>query len=145
MASLILIAFHQDISFSFNAQHDCEGGECGYTPGNTSAQDGQATVKAERKVIHSTHNAFFINLHVLHNAWRLREVLPRNLTMPVPYVTDRKDFHHEMARKLQKHNPGRRARAKEKAKDTHEQKKQAIKLAEGSEDGQSGNEPDQEA
>jgi len=108
----------QKILFIFNAQHDCEGGECGYTIDSTGTQNGQATAKVERKVIHSTHNKFFINLHALHNAWRLHEVLPRNLTEPVPYVPNRKEFHHKMARKLQKKNPQKRAKAKEKAKDT---------------------------
>ena len=84
-------------------------------------------------MIHSTHDKFFINLHALHNAWRIREVLPRNLTEPVPYITNRKEFHHEMARKLQKTNPKKRAKAKEKAKDTRERKKRAIELVEGAE------------
>ena len=39
-------------------------------------------------------------------------------------------------------NPERHARAKEKAKNTCEQKKRAIKLVEGSKDRQSGNELD---
>ena len=88
---------------------------------------------------HSSHDKFFINLHALHNAWRLRKVLPRNLTEPIPYVTDREKFHHDMAKKLQKTNPEKRAKAKEKAKETREQKKRAIELVEvtegeGSED-----------
>ena len=132
-----LTAIHQDISFIFNAQHDCEGGECGYAINDT---DGQAAAKVERKVIHSAHDKFFINLHALHNAWRLREVLPRNLTVPVPYVTNREEFHHKMARKLQNTNPQKRAKAKEKAKDTREQKKRAVELAEGTEGEQSGDE-----
>jgi len=86
---------------------------------------------------HSPHDKFFINLHALHNAWRLREVLPRNITEPVPYVANREEFHHEMARKLQKTNPQKRVKAKEKAKDTREQKKRAIELVEASEGEQS--------
>ena len=89
---------------------------------------------------HSAHDKFFINLHALHNAWRLREVLPRNLTEPVPYITNREEFHHEMAKKLQKTNPKKRAKAKEKAKDTREQKKQVVELMEGTEGEQSGDE-----
>ena len=139
---LPLIAFHQNISFIFNAQHDCEGGECGYTISDAGAHDGQATAKVERKMIHSAHDRFFINLHALHNAWRLREVLPRKLTEPVPYVVDRQEFHHKMARKLQKSNPKKRAKAKERAKDTREQKKRAIESVEdGPEGEQSGDEP----
>jgi len=123
----------QNISFIFNAQHDCEGGECSYTVNSTGTHDGQATAKVGKTVIHSTHNKYFINLHALHNAWRIREVLPRNLTEPVPYITNREEFHHEMARKLQKTNPEKRAKAKEKAKDTRERKKRAIEFVEGAE------------
>jgi hypothetical protein len=91
-------------------------------------------------VMHSPHDIFFINLHALHNAWRLREVLPRHLIQPSPYVTDREDFHLKMARKLQKDNPKKRKRAKEKAKDTRSQKKRTIEPVDGFKDEQSGDE-----
>ena len=91
-------------------------------------------------MIHSTHSRFFINLHALHNGWRLREVLSRNLTEPVPCVTDHEDFHYKMARKLQKKNPEKRAKAKEKAKDTRAQKKQANEVGRESAGEQSGDE-----
>lgn len=128
------MTINQNISFIFNAQHDCEGGDCGYTITETSAPDGQASAKIERKMVHSTHNKYFINTHALHNAWRLREVLPRNLTEPVPYVANREEFHHEIAKKLQKVNPKKRARAKEKARETRVRKKQAVESREGSGD-----------
>lgn len=82
-------------------------------------------------MVHSTHDKFFINLHALHNAYRLREVLPRHLTEPIPYIANREEFHHEMAGKLQKTNPKKRAKAKEKAKDKREEKKRAVESAEG--------------
>ena len=89
---------------------------------------------------HSAHEKFIINFHALHNAWRLHEVLPRNLTQPVPYVPDREKFHHEMAKKLQEKNPKKRARAKEKAKDTRTHKKQAMELSAEPEGEQNGDE-----
>lgn len=55
-----------------------------------------------------------------HNAWRLRKVLPRDLTAPVPYTLDRKKLHTEAARELQKKNPVKRAEAAAKAKATRE-------------------------
>ena len=73
---LLLNAINQNISFVFNAQHDCEGGECGYTIDETGEQGGQPTAKTERRIAHSAHNKYFINLHALHNAWRLRKALP---------------------------------------------------------------------
>ncbi|KAF9649884.1 hypothetical protein BDM02DRAFT_1736799 [Thelephora ganbajun] len=60
----------------FNAQHDCEDGDCGYAIHDASTQDGQATANAKEAVIHSAHNKFFIDFHALHSAWRPREVLP---------------------------------------------------------------------
>ncbi|KAF9786365.1 hypothetical protein BJ322DRAFT_1099898 [Thelephora terrestris] len=128
-----------NISFLFNAQHDCEGGECGYTIDETGEHDGQPTAKTKRTITHSTHDKYFINTHALHNAYRLREVLPRSLMEPVPYVSNCEEFHHRMVRKLQKANPKKRARAKEKAKDTRERKKRAVESTggikdEGSED-----------
>lgn len=130
-----LITANKNISFLFNAQHDCEGGGCSHEISEISGtRGGQPTAKTKRKMLHTTHDKYFINLHALHNAWRLREVLPRNLTEPVPYASNREEFHREMARKLQKANPKKRARAKEKAKDTRERKKRAVQLAGGVED-----------
>ena len=91
----------------------------------------QPAAKIKRMVIHSTHDKHFINLHALHNVWRLREVLPQHLTEPVPYVPNREEFHHEMARKLQRTNPKKRVRAKERAKDTCERKKRVVESTEG--------------
>ena len=96
--------------------------------------------KIKRKVMHSAHDKYFINLHALHNGWRLHEVLPRNLTKPKPYFANREEFHREMATKLQKANPKKRAKEKEKAKDTREQKKRAAELTEGAEDDRSEDE-----
>ena len=56
------------------------------------------------------------------------------------YVTNCEEFHHEMARKLQKTNPKKCVKAKEKAKDTCEQKKQVAELAEGTKGEQSEDE-----
>ena len=56
----------------------------------------------------------------------------------MPYVTDCKDFHYKIARKLQKKNPQKHAKAKEKAKEMQAKKKQEIELKEESEGGQSG-------
>ena len=141
LRKLHLTATLQNISFIFNAQHDCEGGECGYTIDDTGTQNRQVKTKTKRTMAHSNHDKFFINLHALHNGWRIREVLPRNLTEPVPYIADREEFHHKMAKKLQKKNPQKRAKAKEKAKEARENRKQAMNLeGESSEGGQSGDE-----
>ena len=58
----------------------------------------------------------------------------------MPYITNCEELHHEMAKKLQKTNPKKCAKAKEKAKDTCKQKKQVIELMEGTKGKQSGDE-----
>ena len=140
IVGLALIPTCQDISFIFNAQHDCEGGQCSRTAGDTGTQ---TTAGAGGKLTHSINGKYLINTHALHNAWRLHEILPRNLTEPVPYITGREDFHHQMARKLQKKNPIKRAKAKEKAKDARAQKKRAIELEQESGNEKSGDETHQ--
>jgi hypothetical protein len=113
---------NQDISFVFNAQHDCEGGACQLVETRTF-QDREETSKVELTVKHSNFNRYIVNLHAHHNAWRLRKVLPRNLTAPVPYTPDRHKLHSEAAQELRKTNPAKRAEAAAKAKATREQKK----------------------
>lgn len=78
----------------------------------------------ELAVEHSTFSRYIINLHAHHNAWRLRKVLPRNLTAPVPYTVDRRKLHTEAAQELRKKNPPKRAEAAAKAKATRERNKQ---------------------
>ena len=136
-----LIATCQDISFIFNAQYDCEGGQCGHTVSNTGIQ---TVVGAGRKLIHSTYGKYLINTHALHNVWRLHEIPPRNLTEPVPYVTGLEDFHHQMARKLQKRNLLKRAKAKERVNGVRAQKKQAIESEQKPRNEQSGDETQHE-
>lgn len=75
---LPLITIDQNISFIFNAQHDCKGRECGYAIDETNAQGGQPATKPDRRMMHSAHDKYFINLHALHNAWRLHEGISPN-------------------------------------------------------------------
>jgi len=110
---------NQDIHFIFNAQHDCEGGGCQLVETNV-LQDREETSRTELTVKHSGFARYLINLHAHHNAWRLRKVLPRTLTAPVPYTSDRKKLHTEAARELQEKNPAKRAEATAKAKATRE-------------------------
>jgi len=120
----------QDIYFIFNAQHDCKGGECRLVETKV-LQDREETSRKELTAKHSNFDRYLINLHAHHNAWRLRKVLPRVLTTPVPYTLDRKKLHTEAARELQKKNPAKRADAVAKAKATREQKvkdSQALKM-----------------
>jgi len=110
---------NQDIYFTFNAQHDCEGGGCQLDE-RTIIQDHEETSRTELTIKHSNFDRHPTNLHAHHNAWRLRKVLPRVLTAPVPYTLNRKKFHTQVAKELQKKNPAKRAEATAKANATRE-------------------------
>ena len=113
----------QDIYFTFNAQHDCKSGGCQLAETNLF-QEHKETSKTQLAVKHSNVDRYIINLHAHHNAWRLRKVLPRNLTAPTPYTSDRQKFHDEAAQRLQKENPAKRAEAAAKARATRARKKE---------------------
>ena len=121
---------NQDIYFIFNAQHDCKEGGCQLVETH-SLQDREETSRMELAVKHSSVERYVINLHAHHNAWRLRKVLPRNLTAPVPYTSDRRKLHDEAAKELQKKNPAKRAQAVAKAKATRERNKKKSDVVEG--------------
>ena len=48
-------------------------------------------------------------------------------------IAGREEFHHEIARKLQKTNPDKWAKAKEKAENTRSRGERMIELVEGAE------------
>ena len=78
-------------------------------------------------VKHSNADCHIINLHAHHNAWQLQEVLPCNLTTPVPYTLDHHKLHAEAAGELQKKNPAKQAKVAAKAKATREWNKNEVK------------------
>lgn len=79
-------------------------------------------------VKHSDFDRYIINLHAHHNAWRLRKVLPRQLTAPMPYTLDRRKLHEAVAKELRKKNTGKREAAATKAKATKEQNKKELEV-----------------
>lgn len=58
-------------------------------------------------IIHSKPDQFVINTHALHNAHLIREVLPRDLIMPVLKHSDRAALHRHQAQKLRGNRPQR--------------------------------------
>ncbi|KAJ6615280.1 hypothetical protein B0H10DRAFT_1746857, partial [Mycena sp. CBHHK59/15] len=54
----------------------------------------------ELQTVHSEEAQFILNMHALHNAHLIREVLPRTLTAPVPYLNDRTAAHNRFATQL---------------------------------------------
>ncbi|EIN05335.1 hypothetical protein PUNSTDRAFT_36762, partial [Punctularia strigosozonata HHB-11173 SS5] len=73
-------------------QHDCSGNGCrvGTTP---ARQERAETSRSVDQVIHTGDDHYFLNLHALHNASRIREVLPRHLTAPQCAFPDRQQHH----------------------------------------------------
>jgi hypothetical protein len=105
------------------------GGGCRLAGAN-ARQDREETSKTELVVEHSNYNRYIINLHAHHNAWRLRKVLPRNLTAPEPNSSDRHKLHTEAAQELRKKNPAKRAEAAVKTKATKERNKKELQVGE---------------
>jgi len=70
----------------------------------------------ESYVEHKPLDEYLINTHAFHNAHLIREILPRDLTSPIPFRTDRCSYHLEIASQLRKtQDVKRRATALKKA------------------------------
>ena len=70
----------------------------------------------ESYIEHKPLNEYLINTHAFHNAYLIREILPRELTSPIPFCTDRHSYHLEIASQLRKtQDVKRRATALKKA------------------------------
>ncbi|KAG8867181.1 hypothetical protein FRB97_003462 [Tulasnella sp. 331] len=86
------------LSFLINVQHDCIGQGCDATGSQTIMQERVASGRTRRDIVHQQEDDhFIINLHALHNAAKIRKVLPRKLTEPRPWLSDRKATHAVMA------------------------------------------------
>lgn len=96
-------------------------------------QERAATDKTVQCIIHGEDNHFHLNMHALHNAHLIREVLPRNLYAPIPLYRDRKSFHRQLAGELQVSGPLKRAATQAKAKETREKRKKSQGTARGTE------------
>ncbi|KAK7007276.1 hypothetical protein R3P38DRAFT_3212995 [Favolaschia claudopus] len=82
-----ILVYPKEILLALNAQHDCVSCKC------TAAavpihQERITTSPTELRVSHSPEQRFLINMHALHNAHLIRDVLPRSLTAPTPYLQD---------------------------------------------------------
>ncbi|KDN33893.1 hypothetical protein RSAG8_13010, partial [Rhizoctonia solani AG-8 WAC10335] len=73
-----------EFKHSLNIQHDCLTLHCP-TSGVETIRQGRLNTTIERQSIeHHPESIFIVNMHALHNAQRIREVLPRDLTKPIP-------------------------------------------------------------
>ncbi|KAJ7444523.1 hypothetical protein B0H11DRAFT_1746826 [Mycena galericulata] len=127
----VLLIHSQEIMFSFNGQHDCVTCKC-RTDTVPVRQERIVTDRTELQIIHSGEQRYILNMHGLHNAHLIREVLPRLLTAPVPYLEDRVASHHRFAAQLRQTGPAKRAETQAKTKATRAKNKQgkdALALA----------------
>ncbi|KAF7316136.1 hypothetical protein MIND_00131700 [Mycena indigotica] len=102
--TLLFITPTKNVSFSFNAQHDCRAAQCAATGSRAIIQERVASEKTEHFVVHKDLDRYIINLHSFHNAHLLRATLPRHLWAPVPLFDDRPAKHIEFATQLRNRN-----------------------------------------
>ncbi|KAJ7729213.1 hypothetical protein B0H14DRAFT_3617621 [Mycena olivaceomarginata] len=73
---------------AINPMHDCVHSKC--KPDMVRVrQERTLTDRTELQITHTEEQQFILNMHALHNGHRIRDILPRSLTAPVPYLQDR--------------------------------------------------------
>jgi hypothetical protein len=117
---MVNIPLAQAIKFIFNAQHDCRAAKCRPSAFRHQMQERQETTCTISLISHQDDGHFVLNLHALHNAALIRQVLPRHLTSPKPLYNDRQARHFEIATKLRVTQALKRETTKAKGKATRE-------------------------
>ncbi|KAG9093883.1 hypothetical protein FRC06_011327, partial [Ceratobasidium sp. 370] len=84
----------------------------------TICQERINTTLERQSVEHQEDKIFIVNMHALHNARRVREVLPRHLNEPLEH--DRQDFITAAAKQLHERQTARREEAARKRKAARE-------------------------
>lgn len=79
----------QSVLFNINVQHDCITCKCTESATQVVRQERQDSEIRVRAWEHAPTQRFVINLHAIHNAMELRELLPRDLTRPRPIWKDK--------------------------------------------------------
>ncbi|KAJ6576116.1 hypothetical protein DFH09DRAFT_1078464 [Mycena vulgaris] len=112
-----------EIMMSFNVQHDCVACDC--RPEKVHVrQEHIVTDRTELQIAHTAEQRFIVNMHGLHSAHLIREVLPRTLTAPVPYLQDHSASHQRFAATLRETGPARRAEIRAKTQATRAKNKE---------------------
>lgn len=119
--------FLQDLEFAVNVQHDCITLMCPKSGVETIRQERRNTTIQRQVVQHRKDSIFVLNMHALHNAQRIRAVLPRQLTAPVPLHTpeSRKPFFGATAQRLRERQTARREETARKRKAAREARENA--------------------
>ncbi|EDQ99232.1 uncharacterized protein LACBIDRAFT_316826 [Laccaria bicolor S238N-H82] len=118
-----LLVAAKDILFLFNAQHDCKHGKCRIVE-KPALQERETTTRMQGTIEHLDNTRYFINMHALHNAHLIREVLPRDLTKHQLRFPNRRAKHDELAAGLRVTGPAARKAAAEQSTRTRNRNKQ---------------------
>ncbi|KAI0827855.1 hypothetical protein BC628DRAFT_1409428 [Trametes gibbosa] len=120
------------VLFIFNAQHHCRACGCTRLKDQRIMQERKLTERTRSSLIHKPIECYLVNTHVLHNAALLREVLPRELTLPILYVANCEAHHKDRSAFMRFVGPLKRAGAQATAAETRARNKS------GKDDGQKG-------
>ncbi|KAI0630610.1 hypothetical protein C8Q77DRAFT_1160168 [Trametes polyzona] len=117
----------ESVAFIFNAQHHCRAAGCARLEDQQIRQERRLTGRTRTALIHEPMDRYLLNMHALHNAALIRDILPHELTSPIPYLTDRELRHSELASAMRISGPRKRAGAQAKAAETRARNKHAAK------------------
>jgi hypothetical protein len=98
-------------------------GQCRPSALRPQMQERQETTRTVSLIAHEDDEHFVMNLHALHNATLLRNILPRHLTAPKPLYADRKARHCEIATSLRVTQAAKRSLTAAKSKATRDANK----------------------
>ncbi|KAF9526609.1 hypothetical protein CPB83DRAFT_937649 [Crepidotus variabilis] len=119
----------ESILFEFNAQHNCKDAACKASGRRKAMQERIESNVDESFIEHKPLDQYLINIHAFHNAHLLREVLPRALVQPIPFMPNRIAHHAAIAKDLRSTQEAKREAATTKAAD----RKRATELGLGTE------------
>ena len=118
----------QTILFEYNVQHDCKHANCVASGTKAVMQERVQSGRTEMYIEHKFVSRYLINTHAFHNAHLIRAILPRHLTVPIPYAQDREAHHNRIAANFRVSQDTRRvanalkAAEKKKARNANQEK-----------------------
>ncbi|KDN33741.1 hypothetical protein RSAG8_13172, partial [Rhizoctonia solani AG-8 WAC10335] len=121
-----------DVEFTINVQHDCISLSCPLSGVEDIRQERLNTTIQRQTVEHRDGAVFIINMHALHNAQRIRHVLPQSLTKPIPLHApqDRVVFLSKLSEQLHSQQTTRREELSKKRRVAREAREKSDLAAE---------------
>lgn len=106
----------QDVLFQYNVQHDCALAGCTDSGTSQVIQERVESGISENFIVHTgATERYLINVHGQHNPHLIREALPRELTIPVPFALDRVAYHLKISTDYRTSQDSKRVAAATKA------------------------------